>query len=206
MLAQETPSQDFWPYIWTGTGVLAIVIAGVVAYFVIRHGLTAAMRKNMLSDPVRRILLGVTRWAILVAVVLLGLQQAGVQVQGLWAAALGGVAMVAIGFVAVWSVLSNVLCSLMLTIFHPFRIGDEIEVIEATGGRGLRGKVVHFNVLFTSLEETTGDDAGRSVAHVPNNVFFQKTIRRISGDQTRPLGKELFGQGEHDREEPETEN
>ena len=37
--------------------------------------------------------------------------------------------MVAIGFIAVWSILSNVLCSLMLIMHRSFRIGDDIEVV-----------------------------------------------------------------------------
>src|SRR5688572_30725752 len=36
--------------------------------------------------------------------------------------------LVAIGFVAVWSVLSNFLCTFVLVMFKPFSVGDELEL------------------------------------------------------------------------------
>ena len=78
-------------------------------------------------------------------------------------------------------------------IFTPFRIGDEIEIIEATGGSGLRGKVVNLNILYTSLQEMAEDGGPNGVIHVPNNIFFQKAIRLWQGTQTTSLETALFG-------------
>jgi small-conductance mechanosensitive channel len=75
----------------------------------------------------------------------------------------GVFALVAIGFVAVWSVLSNTLCSLILMVVRPFRVGDTI----GFPPDDYRGKVVNFNMIFTTLETDDG-----LLLQVPNNTFF----------------------------------
>ncbi|MBF0239716.1 MAG: mechanosensitive ion channel family protein, partial [SAR324 cluster bacterium] len=41
----------------------------------------------------------------------------------------------------------------MLLVVKPFRIGDEIEVIEPSStNAGIRGKVVDLNLIYTTLE------------------------------------------------------
>jgi len=81
-------------------------------------------------------------------------------------------ALVAIGFVAVWSVLSNALCSLLLVLFRPFDLDDFVEF----PGEEIQGRVKDLNILYTILETADG-----ALYQVPNNVFFQKTIKRIPG-------------------------
>lgn len=85
---------------------------------------------------------------------------------------------VAVGFVAVWSVLSNLLCSILIVTFEPFAVGDDVEIIEPVGGTGLRGRVVTLSLLFTTLAETTDEGLTGALVQVPNNIFFQKTIRK----------------------------
>ena len=80
-----------------------------------------------------------------------------------------GAAMIAIGFVAVWSVLSNVSCTVIMLIARPFNIGDEIEF----AGEPIKGRVVDLNFVYTTLQ----DEEGR-LQQIPNNLFFQKMIKR----------------------------
>ena len=56
--------------------------------------------------------------------------------------------LVAIGFVAVWSVLSNFLCTFMLVAFKPFSVGDEIEL----PADGVKGRVTDLTLIFTTLQ------------------------------------------------------
>lgn len=77
------------------------------------------------------------------------------------------VALIGVGFVAVWSTLSNMLCTLLLLTVRPFRIGDEVELTP----ENLKGTVVDLNLFFTTL--LTVDD--RHV-QIPNNFFFQRAI------------------------------
>jgi small-conductance mechanosensitive channel len=69
----------------------------------------------------------------------------------------------------VWSVLSNVSCTVIMLVSRPFHIGDEIEV----AGEPITGRVVDLNFIYTTLKD--GD--GRLV-QIPNNLFFQKVIKR----------------------------
>ena len=178
--------------------IVVIVVLGVVAQNLLRRSLRKLVQKQLLSEPLHVMLRGVTWWAIWILVILMILQQLGVEVLGLWAGLLTVAGMVTIGFIAVWSVLSNILCALLLVIFSPFRIGDDIEIIEATGGNGLRGKVVNLNVLYTSLQEITDEGSREAVTHVPNNIFFQKTIRQWQGSSTTSLDAQLFKQADSD--------
>jgi len=98
-------------------------------------------------------------------------------------------ALVAIGFVAVWSILSNALCALMLMLTRPFDVGDTIEIVPD----GIKGKVVNFSLLFTTLRETEA-----RVIQVPNNTFFQKAIRCEEGDREVGLDEQLLRESDAD--------
>ena len=91
--------------------------------------------------------------------------------------------LVAIGFVAVWSVLSNFLCAFVLVLFKPFAVGDEVELMD---GDGVKGRVVDLSLLFTTLE--VGPD---ETLLVPNNFFFQRIFRRRAGTVTVGLDYQL---------------
>jgi small-conductance mechanosensitive channel len=114
------------------------------------------------------------------------LQQFGV-LGNAWAALTAILAMVAIGFVAVWSVLSNSLCSILLMVTRPFNVGDTVEIPDVN----LRGKVIDFNLIFTTLREEDG-----SLIQVPNNTFLQKPIRCRVGEGKVTLDEQA------DREQP----
>jgi small-conductance mechanosensitive channel len=174
--------------------ILVIVVLGLVAQGLVRRSLFKLAQKQLLTEPLHVMLRGIAWWTVLILVIMMILQQLGVQVLGLWAGLLTVAGMVTVGFIAVWSVLSNILCALLLVIFSPFRIGDDIEIIEATGGNGLRGKVVNLNVLYTSLQEITDEGLREAVTYVPNNIFFQKTIRQWQGSNTTSLDAQLFKQ------------
>jgi small-conductance mechanosensitive channel len=162
--------------------MLIVVVGGVCAHFLLQRSLDLLVHKRFLSEPLAMPLRGVVRGSMVVVVVLVCLQLVGVRVTSLWAALLTLAAMLAGGFVALSSVLSNLLCTALLLIFAPFRIGDEIEIIEATGGgQGLRGRVVNLNILYATIERQARDRAGSAVVYVPNTLFFQKTIRCWGG-------------------------
>lgn len=95
----------------------------------------------------------------------------GFDQEKLWVFVTGFLGLVAIGFFAVWSLLSNIIAGLFLFLSDPFKINDEIELPEVELG----GKVRDIRPLFVMLEEDGGH-----VTFVPNNVFFQKSFRRFN--------------------------
>jgi len=123
------------------------------------------------------------RYGILAVAVVLVLGRWGFEVDTLLAVLGTILGLVAIGFVAVWSVLSNFLCAFVLVLFKPFAVGDEVELV---GADGVKGRVVDLSLLFTTLEFGPGE-----TVLVPNNIFFQRIFRRRAGTVTVGLDYQL---------------
>ena len=122
---------------------------------------------------------GVLRWIIIGGITVATLLALGVDLKGLWSALAATLSLIAIGFVAMWSILSHMLASLLIVIFRPFGVGDRIEVV---GDDSVIGEVLDLNPVYTLLRS---DDGG--VVQVPNNVFFQKAVKRhVSTPPTTP--------------------
>ena len=122
------------------------------------------------------------RYAILAVALLLILGRWGFQINGIIAVIGTVLGLVAIGFVAVWSVLSNFLCTLVLVILKPFYVGDEIELPTAN----VKGKVTDLSLVYTTLESAPGE-----TVLVPNNMFFQLIFKRRVGAMTTDLESQL---------------
>lgn len=114
---------------------------------------------------------------------LLVLERVGVSGSILWTAFTGFAAVGAVAFFAAWSVLSNIFCTALILTTRPFRLNDHIELLENGEKPGLKGQVVDINLVFTTLQECI-DGRSTSVLQVPNNMFFQRTVRR----HLHPLG------------------
>ena len=152
---------------------LGVIAGALAANFLAGRVLKLLADKTNLTvrdvAPFRAIM----RWLIWIAAFVLLLEIFGVSLGGLWTVLSAMLAIVGIGFVAVWSILSNTLCTFVILIFHPFAVGDEIEF----AGEPVRGKVVDLNFIYTTLRCEDG-----SHMQVPNNLFFQKVLkRRASG-------------------------
>src|ERR1700734_2073907 len=60
----------------------------------------------------------------------------GISVTGLWASLVSIAAVIGVGFLAVWTMISNITASLFITIWRPFHLGDTVEVLP----EGLKGR------------------------------------------------------------------
>lgn len=89
---------------------------------------------------------------------------------------------VAIGFVAHWSILSNFPCTFFLILFKPFSVGDELEI----PADGVRGEVVDITLAYTVLRDEEG-----FFMNIPNAHFLQKQFRRKPGTRAISLGEQL---------------
>ena len=122
-------------------------------------------------------------WIIIVTTGMLVLERLGVSGQVLWTAITGFAAVAAVAFFAAWSVLSNIFCAILIFSTQPFRVGDELEILDASDKVGMHGRVLAIHLLYTVLEEVGRADGRPTLIQVPNSAFFQKTIRRWqSGD------------------------
>lgn len=176
----------------TSAGILLILFIGFICYFALKKGLKSLLLNEYITQAVYVISKSIFKWILVITIGAIALQHLGIKVTNIMAGLLTIAGMVAIGFIAVWSILSNILCSVLLIAFRAFNIGDEIEIVEPIGGTGLKGKVVSFNVMFTSLAENIEEGESKVITQVPNNVFFQKSLRRKIGKKTEGLGQHLL--------------
>ena len=154
----------------TGLPVAALVVIGALAlHFVLGRvlGLLGAQANLTPHDlaPLRNLL----KWGVTLGASILVLTVFGFQLGGLWTLLTTMLAMIAIGFVAVWSMLSNTTATILLLLLRPFQIGDDVEL----AGESVKGRVVDLNFFFTTLRNSDGD-----LFQIPNNMFFQKTLKR----------------------------
>ncbi|HEX9465545.1 MAG TPA: mechanosensitive ion channel family protein [Alphaproteobacteria bacterium] len=151
---------------------LAILIAGsAVIWSVARflHGLIRRLEPRVrVPYETALILMRVvvsTLWILLGALIL---NVWGISLTGLWAFLVSAATVIGVGFLATWTMISNVTANLFITIWRPFRLGETVEVLP----ENLKGRVVDRNLMFTTLREERG-----SVLQVPNSLFFQKIFR-----------------------------
>jgi small-conductance mechanosensitive channel len=160
----------------------AVILGGILLNLAISRALTLLARRTQLKPedviPARNVL----RWIVRLVTVIIVLGVFGFQLGGLWAMISTVLAMVAIGFVAVWSLLSHTTATIILVILRPFSIGDDIEL----PSEEVRGRVIDLNFFFTTLLTHEG-------AHyrVPNNLFFQKVLKRENGKCHISLANQL---------------
>ena len=147
---------------------IVYVLIVAAAYFLAKRliRLVAARTSATFTDPA----LKATKYFFVFAGGLLVFSAYEADLSSLWTMLGAVAALIAVGFVAVWSVLSNISCTVLILFFRPFEIGDELEFTDPSG---LRGKVVNLNFAYTTLR----DDEGRLV-QVPNNLFFQRIVKR----------------------------
>jgi small-conductance mechanosensitive channel len=117
-------------------------------------------------------------WTVVALVVL---EYWGIGVGGAWTLLGSAAAVIGVGFLAVWTMISNITASLLISLWRPFHLDETVELLPEKLG----GKVVERNLMFTVLREGEG-----SVVLVPNNLFFQK-IFRVSDAKAR-YGSEVL--------------
>ncbi len=186
--------QGSWPPLAQGvfeTGLL--VLLGLLLAAMIGRGLRRLKNKGYLSASGLLVGRSLGRWLLGFVILTLVLDRLGLAVSQILTGLLTVAGMVAIGFIAVWSVLSNAMSAILLLAFKIFRIGDELEIIEPTGSvKGLCGRVSGFSLMFTTLEEKGAEGTAPTLVHVPNNIFFQKSLRHRAGSRTESLGQHLL--------------
>ena len=159
---------------------LILLLAWALRWLVRRLVARLAMRYElppMVVMGARRVATFLIGLAALLAV----LQRFGVSAGVLWGAFTGFATVAAVAFFAAWSVLTNIFCSFLILITRPFRLLDHIELLENGEKPGLRGQVVDINLIYvTLLERHPGGH--ESQLRVPNSQFFQRAVRRWSGE------------------------
>lgn len=157
--------------LFRGVVTAAIVVVTAAILFALKTAIRRFVHVRQMHRLRGRFVYRLTRvFAIIFATFLL-VYVWGFDPEKLWVLVTGFVGLVAIGFFAVWSLLSNIVAGFFLFLSDPFKINDEIELPEVS----VEGKVLDIRPLFVVLEEPSGH-----VTFVPNNVLFQKSFRRFN--------------------------
>ncbi|MDH4570416.1 mechanosensitive ion channel family protein [Pseudomonas sp. BN414] len=158
--------------------VLLIVLLAWLVQRIVTRGITRlGQRYPQLPSELMVPLRGLLRWMILGSAFMLVLERFGVSAEVLWTALTGFAAVAAVAFFAIWSVLSNMFCAVLIFSLGPFRMGDKVEVVESADKQGVKGRVIAINLFYTTLEDLSEENHG-ALVQVPNSLFFQKAVRR----------------------------
>ena len=80
------------------------------------------------------------------------------------------ITLVGVGFIAQWSILSNVTSSLILFFNHPMKLGQEISILDKE--YDIHGTLIDISFFFMYIK-TTDDD----IITIPNSVVLSKVIK-----------------------------
>jgi small-conductance mechanosensitive channel len=158
--------------------ILLILLLAWIAQRLVSRGLTRLhARYALLPAEVLLPLRGLLRWLIVGSALMLVLERLGVSAEVLWTALTGFAVAAAVAFFALWSVLSNMFCAVLIYALGPFRLGDTVELLESGDKPGIKGRVQAINLFYTTLDDLAEDAAGAQI-QVPNGLFFQRSVRR----------------------------
>lgn len=163
-----------------GLQVILILLIAYLLQRLVARGLERLGRRYPLPPELLLPLRGGIRWFIMGGALIMVLERFGVSATVLWTAFSGFVAVAAVAFFAIWSVLSNLLCAVLIMTVGPFRLGDLVELVESFDKPIVKGRVIDINLLYTTLEEISESGTG-AIVQVPNSLFFQKVVRRWRG-------------------------
>jgi len=176
----------FMEYLPRLLGALPLAIAIMVGTFVLNlllgRALLLVARRTHLSAldvlPVKQVVQWLTR--IIAAILILSVF--GFEIGGIWAMFSTILGLVAIGFVAVWSLISHTTATVLILFLRPFQMGDDLEF----PGEPVNGRAVDINFFFTTLIDHEG-----TFHQIPNNLFFQKVIKRRKNVHVVSLAAQL---------------
>ena len=192
----------FTKFVYEILGVAMVLLVALLLSHALKRLINVLRDLKHVSPQIAHRLHAVRRWVITLLTILVVLEALGI-FRGAWALMSTMLAALALGFVAAWSVLSNATAAMLILIFRPFRIGDEVEIIEMTNGFPVGGRVLDMNLLYTTLQVPDADtpavpsaeaaaavplpapavarpDEAIRLVRVPNNLFFQRPVRTRS--------------------------
>lgn len=167
------------PWLGRGAAVLGILIVGNMVSKAVARTLRLGLDRAPSSDPaVSRFVAGLVRALILIVVAVAALTLLGVETSSLSGMILASG--VALAFV-LQGALANLASGVMILLFRPFSVGDEIEV------QGAKGVVTHVEITATRMK--TRDNVA---IIIPNGDIWGHVLRHHNAYGDRRLDM-VFG-------------
>lgn len=81
-------------------------------------------------------------------------------------------AVVGVALFANWSILSNLTASIILFFFFPYRIGDDIKIVD--GDNSVEGQIMDITLFYIKILTSE-----KQIYSYPNNLALQKPIKQL---------------------------
>lgn len=149
--------------------VSTLIIVSALSHFLKKQARKIQQKRNIKKTryfAVRRFISFFSSFSFVVILIFIW----GVNIKNLWLSVAGVLAMVAVAFFAVWSLIGNILAGFIIFFTTPFKINDTIEILPDA----IKGKVLAINTFYTVLS-----DEEENYINIPNSLFFQKYIRNF---------------------------
>jgi small conductance mechanosensitive channel len=156
---------DISYFLKVGVPSLTILIVAIGIERLLTYYTSKSYQKRRLPAHHAHLLKLIGRWIITIVAIILIAGIFGVGLTNIWVVVSGIIAMALVGFFAAWSILSNILGTLIILAWHPFSIGDKISILP----EALAGEVIDINLFYTKLKTEEGN-----IIHVPNVTFVTK--------------------------------
>ena len=145
--------------------VIVVLIVEYLIYTVVKN----VMRKRITNSQQRSLIHKVLFIFYIVIAIFSVSIVLGYNVENMWIGIGSVLGLVAIGFVAVWSLLGNIFAAFILFTTRPFTIGSKIIMVESK----IEGEVFEITLFFTVLRNKD------NLYHIPNTMFFQKEFVHV---------------------------
>ncbi len=160
--------------IWNVSLSFLVILLAFIFYKVISAAIARNNLRKKLSKRTNMLARKSMRWAFISVSVALLIVLWGGSLENFWMSLTGIFGIIAIGFFAVWSILSNVVSGIVILTSKNINIDDNIEIIN----EGIKGKIVDINSMFVILK------SGKDKIQIPNNLLLQKAVKiKIRSDK-----------------------
>mgnify|MGYP000126755239 CR=1 FL=1 len=78
-------------------------------------------------------------------------------------------AVIGVAFFAQWSILSNVTASIIVFFFFPYRVGDNVKIVD--GENSIAGRIYEISLFHVMLKNENNE-----IMTYPNSMVFQKAV------------------------------
>jgi len=148
---------------------VVLVVMGYLLRTVNRRIIQSVSRKNAIRAERRLLLEKFSSFSIAAFAVVCLIMVWGVNVTSIFVLVTSILGVIGIAFFAGWSLLSNIFAAFLLFYASPFRMEDEITVMDRPNP--VTGKVVNMTLFFVFVEDASGNRVT-----VPNNIVLQRAV------------------------------
>lgn len=177
---------------------LVVVVLFLLVRYLVRN-LVSKTITNKLLQKSRSLVISraINFMALLIAIMLIALIW-GVEQTELVVFVGSVLTVVGVALFAQWSILSNITSSIVIFFNHFVKIGDTIAIMESKDYQVV-GEVIDIDLFFVKIRSVDTQE----VISLPNNIFINKTIKRIDNGDTNPSKKESETELDNDTIQPD---